>query len=138
MPANRYQTDASTSSRMRRVGLKNTAPEKAVRRLLSRAGYRYRLHCSDLPGTPDIVFRKKKKAIFVHGCFWHRHQGCSRCTMPKRNLRLWQQKFAATKRRDERNLKELQAAGWIPLVVWECILKDKENLLVILKNFLDR
>src|SRR5690606_4316459 len=90
-----------TSERMRRVGTKNTAPEMRVRKLLHSLGYRYRIHAHDLPGSTDIVFRGRKKAIFVHGCFWHRHEGCKRATTPATRRNYWQAKFDRNVQRDQ-------------------------------------
>ena len=124
------------SALMARVKGKNTKPEIIVRRLLHSYGFRYRLHRRDLPGTPDIAFMSRKKAVFVHGCFWHRHEGCSRCTTPKIRGPFWSEKFKANLERDRRKLTELAARGWESLVIWECETIDLERLLDRLSCFL--
>ncbi|WP_255341784.1 very short patch repair endonuclease [Jiella marina] len=127
------------SERMSRVRGKNTKPELYVRRLLHGMGYRYRLHRRDLPGNPDIVFGKRRKAIFVHGCFWHRHPdpGCRLTRTPKSRLEFWEPKFAANVARDARHQAALEAMGWKVLVVWECELVDKEQVKNELRHFLE-
>ena len=107
------------SRTMAKVKSKNTGPEMAVRRLLHRAGHRYRLHRSDLPGKPDLVFPKHRLALFVHGCFWHRH-GCKRSTTPKSNAEYWAEKFRRNKERDQKNRQALERLGWRHRVIWEC------------------
>lgn len=113
-------TNPARSRLMARVRQRGTAPELVVRSLLRKAGTKYRLNAKDLPGSPDIVHRGRRKAIFVHGCFWHRHPGCSRSTTPKQNFEFWQEKFDKNIQRDERNLAELRREGYYVLVVWEC------------------
>ena len=105
---------------MSRVRGKHTKPELAVRRLLHGLGYRFRLHRRDLPGSPDIVFPSRRVVVFVHGCFWHRHEGCRRTTDPKTRGDFWQAKFARNVRRDADNQTLLEAAGWKVVIVWEC------------------
>lgn len=108
------------SKRMSLVRAKDTKPEKRVRKLVYSMGYRYRLHVRDLPGCPDMVFRKKRKVIFVHGCFWHQHN-CSRGKrMPKSRIEFWQGKLQGNKNRDNKIIRQLKADGWSFLVVWEC------------------
>ena len=101
---------------------KNTKPEMAVRSYLHRAGLRFRLH-TDLPGKPDLVFPKHRTVVFVHGCFWHRHEGCRYTTIPRSNVEFWQLKFTGNVERDARNVAALKEAGWRVGVVWECALK---------------
>src|SRR4051794_4552594 len=120
MSRNGYLSDAATSRRMSKVRPLDTTPERLVRSLVTALGKRYRLHRYDLPGRPDLVFPGSRKVILVHGCFWHRHSGCKRCTTPARNAALWQEKFARTVARDEKNLAALAEQGWRVLVVWEC------------------
>jgi len=115
-------TKRRRSEIMARVRGKNTVPEMRVRRLVYSMGYRYRLHVRSLPGTPDLVFRKARKLIFVHGCFWHRHTGCVLARWPKSRTSFWREKLQANKARDRRNLRRLRRAGWRVLVVWECQL----------------
>ena len=107
---------------MSRVRSKNTGPEMAVRRLVYSLGYRYRLHERSLPGKPDLVFRAAKKAIFVHGCFWHQHMSaaCSASIQPKSNVEFWSTKLNANRDRDRRNQVSLAELGWSVLVIWEC------------------
>ena len=112
------------SANMAKVRGKNTGPEIRVRKVAHALGMRFRLHRLDLPGTPDLVFPKHRLAVFVHGCFWHRHQGCKRATMPSTRQEFWTAKFEATKLRDDRQTAELNAAGWKTLVLWECELRD--------------
>lgn len=116
--------DPETRSRMM-AGIRssNTKPEIALRKALHARGLRFRLHDRKLPGRPDIVLAKHRAAIFVHGCFWHRHEGCRYATMPATRQEFWQAKFRANVDRDKRNLANLHAIGWHPLVVWECELK---------------
>jgi DNA mismatch endonuclease (patch repair protein) len=99
-----------------------------VRRLLYRAGFRYRLHVPGLAGKPDLVFSARKKVIFIHGCFWHMHEGCGMSRLPKSRVEFWRSKLNANKERDARNLTELEAAGWEVLTVWECELREPELL----------
>lgn len=117
-------TPLQRSERMSRVRNKNTKPELAVRRLVSSLGYRYRLHAIDLPGHPDLVFRPKRRVIFVHGCFWHRHPGCMNCRMPKSRLPFWRAKLDENRARDKRSQRLLRALGWKCLIIWECQLRN--------------
>lgn len=114
---------ATRSKMMAGIGGKNTRPEVAIRKLLHHRGYRFSLHRSDLPGSPDICLPKYGITIFVHGCFWHQHPDCRYATMPSTNRVSWEEKFATTQLRDQRTLTELQALGWRTLVVWECGVK---------------
>ncbi|WP_445005895.1 very short patch repair endonuclease [Halomonas mongoliensis] len=109
---------------MRAVRQKDTAPEVIVRRLLFRLGLRFRLHVKRLPGSPDIVLRRHSTAIFVHGCYWHRHPGCKHATTPKTNRDYWLPKFKANVERDARQAEALRALGWRVLIVWECETRD--------------
>lgn len=113
---------------MRAVRQKNTAPELTVRRLLFQLGLRFRLHVKRLPGSPDIVLRKHSTAIFVHGCYWHRHPGCKYATMPKTHQAYWLPKFESNVERDARKAEALRALGWWVLVVWECETRDLVRL----------
>ncbi|MVA96664.1 DNA mismatch endonuclease Vsr [Nitratireductor sp. CAU 1489] len=121
---------------MRAVKSKNTGPEITVRRLLHAMGYRFRLHRKDLPGKPDIVFPSRTKVIFVHGCFWHGH-GCSKGRPPKSRLDYWLPKLEQNARRDRTKTEQLAAAGWDVLVVWQCELKELEELATRLQDFVD-
>jgi DNA mismatch endonuclease (patch repair protein) len=115
---------------MARVRGRDTKPEMQVRRALHAAGFRYRLHAKDLPGRPDIVFRSRKIAIFVHGCFWHRHDDpdCKLARMPKSRLEFWGPKLASNAARDERDIAALRDLGWTVLVVWECGLTKESTI----------
>ena len=118
--------DKETRSRMMSgIRGKNTKPELVVRSFLHRAGLRFRLH-ANLPGKPDLVLPKHNTAIFVHGCFWHRHIGCRFATNPASNQAFWQEKFQANVRRDARDRKQLASLGWRTFVVWGCQLADRE------------
>lgn len=107
---------------MAAVRQRNTAPELSFRHELRLLRVRFRLHRRDLEGTPDVVLPKSRVAVFVHGCFWHRHPNCPRASSPKRNRAFWLAKFAANVRRDARNARRLRADGWIVCTVWECRL----------------
>jgi DNA mismatch endonuclease (patch repair protein) len=123
-------TPSARSERMSRVRGKNTAPELAVRRLVHALGYRYRLHRHKLPGRPDLVFHKRHKAIFVHGCFWHRHgdSACKLARLPKSRLDFWVPKLEANRERDHKNEERLKMMGWQSLVIWECQVGDQAFL----------
>lgn len=108
---------------MSHIRSKNTKPEQLVRQALWHQGFRYRLHVKDLPGKPDIVLPKYKTAIFINGCFWHGHKGCKYYTLPKTNTDFWTAKVARNKNCDQRVWRELEAAGWAVIIVWECELK---------------
>ena len=122
---------------MGRIRSKDTTPELRVRRLVHGMGYRYRLHAKGLPGRPDLVFRPRRKAIFVHGCFWHRHEGCSRSQIPKTRTGFWQDKLDGNVRRDQTNEAALRSDGWGVLTIWECETKyDPERLTRRIERFL--
>ncbi len=108
--------------RMSRIRSSNTSPEIALRRALHALGLRFRLHRKDLPGKPDIVLPRYKAAVFVHGCFWHRHPGCNVATTPKSNTQFWVDKFDRNVARDARSSELLESQGWRVMVVWECEL----------------
>ncbi len=115
---------------------KNTKPELLVRSMLHRAGYRFSLHRKDLPGKPDIVLRKYKTVIFVHGCFWHRHKGCKGATTPKTRTEWWQQKFDRNVANDKKHNRALKKLGWNVITVWECELMKPEKVLAKLHRAL--
>ncbi|MBF0887823.1 MULTISPECIES: very short patch repair endonuclease [Gluconobacter] len=115
---------------MSRIRGRDTAPEIRLRSLLHRVGFRFRLHTKDLPGKPDIVLPKYHTVIFVHGCFWHRHEGCRNATKPSTRTEFWQAKFDGNVARDKRNKAALEAAGWTVITVWECELKANADRLV--------
>lgn len=122
---------------MRAVRSKNTKPELLLRSMLHRAGYRFRLHRRDLPGTPDLVFPSRRKVIEVRGCFWHGHERCRRAKVPVTRREYWEQKLEANKARDVRNEHSLHALGWKLLIVWECELIDPEKASKRVRGFLD-
>ena len=122
---------------MARIRSQDTQPKMKVRRLLYPLGYRYRLHRPDLPGSPDICFPARRKVIFVHGCFWHRHDGCARATTPKTRTSFWEERFRKNVIRDRRNITGLVEAGWETMVVWECETRDLERLAPRLVQFRD-
>src|SRR5262249_1476100 len=129
-------TVTDRSAIMRSVKSTNTKPELAVRRLLHRLGYRFRLHREDLPGKPDLVFPSRRKVIFIHGCFWHGHDCKRGARKPKQNAVYWSAKIERNVVRDRANLKILGAAGWQILTVWECEIKAHDELCSRLKAFL--
>lgn len=121
---------------MRSVKARDTVPELVVRRLLFSLGYRFRLHCGELPGKPDLVFGARKKAIFIHGCFWHQHAGCKRAKTPASNTEFWREKLHRNVERDRRVQAQLASAGWGYLVVWECEIADRRLFTERLRQFL--
>jgi DNA mismatch endonuclease, patch repair protein len=130
--------DPDRSALMARVRDKHSKPELVVRRMAHSLGYRFRLHRSDLPGTPDLVFPKSRKAIFVHGCFWHRHKGCSRTTSPKTRSHYWADKFETNIKRDAIKERNLRALGWDVLVIWECQTFNVDKLAKRIDGFCSR
>lgn len=122
---------------MKSVGTKNTGPELIVRQALTKLGYRYRLHRKDLPGSPDIAFIGRRKAIFVHGCFWHGHE-CQKGKAPRSRLEYWGPKLEKNKQRDERKAQELRELGWSVATIWQCELGDGTRLEERLVNFLGK
>lgn len=117
---------------------KDTKPEKIVRSLLHKMGYRFRLHVKELPGKPDIVLPRHKKIILVHGCFWHGHLNCKRASRPANNSEFWNRKIDSNIARDEENLKKLRCQGWEVLVVWQCQTGDIEALRKKLIKFMGK
>ena len=132
-------TKEQRSRQMGRIKGKNTKPELRVRKLIHRAGHRYRLHRKELPGKPDLVFPSKRKVIFVHGCFWHAHSKptCKKARIPKTNQNFWRDKFAANAARDRRNVEILAEMGWKVLTLWECELTDDKTILEKAEAFLN-
>src|SRR5690348_5782488 len=110
---------AARSALMSRIRGKDTKPELIVRSVLHRMGFRFGVHDKSLPGCPDIVLRARNAVIFVHGCFWHRHD-CGKAYLPKTRRRFWRRKFEGNVSRDKRNLSELKADGWKTMIIWEC------------------
>ena len=129
------RTTDSRSRLMSRIGSKHTKPELVVRSLLHRLGYRFRLHRKELPGRPDIVFIGRKKAIFVHGCFWHGH-GCRIGKLPKSNLEFWLPKIERNRARDREKRSELEQVGWMVEEIWQCEIKEFQTLESRLRSFL--
>ena len=124
------------SENMRRIRDKDTAPEMLVRRLVHNLGYRYRLHAKDLPGKPDLVFRGRKKAIFVHGCFWHFHSACREGRIPGSRIEFWEAKLRRNQERDQRHLMAMSQLKWKVLVIWECEIGNTQKLKQRLQKFL--
>ncbi|MGO8118029.1 very short patch repair endonuclease [Rhizobium leguminosarum] len=133
------ETPKHRSWQMSRIRSKDTKPEMQVRRIVHALGYRYRLHRRELPGKPDLVFGPRRKVIFVHGCFWHHHDGgnCRRARMPKSRLEYWEPKLQRNVRRDAENLKQLCERGWNVLVIWECQLANEGQLRERIIEFLE-
>lgn len=121
-------TPEKRSWNMSRIKGQNTGPERQLRSLLHNSGLRFRLHRKDLPGKPDIVLPKYKTVIFVNGCFWHRHKGCTLAYTPKSRVDFWLAKFERTIERDAQKTRELRVAGWNVLIVWECEINSEPGL----------
>lgn len=123
---------------MSRVRAKNTAPERLVRSIAHRLGFRFRLYGRQLPGTPDLVFSSRCKVIFVHGCFWHQHACRLGQRLPATNREYWLPKLKRNKERDIRNVRLLRSKGWSVLIIWECQTKDLRSLSKKINRFLER
>ena len=121
---------------MSKVKQRHTKPEIAVRKLLHRLGYRFRLHSKKLPGTPDIILPKYKTVIFVHGCFWHQHEECRKARRPTSNVEFWNEKLDKNIERDKRKESELKDSDWKVLTIWDCEIKDENSLIEKVKHFL--
>lgn len=121
---------------MSSVKQRHTKPEITVRKILHRHGFRFRLHNKKLPGTPDIVLPKHKAVIFVHGCFWHQHEGCRKSRRPTSNVEFWNEKLDRNIVRDNQKESELKNSGWKVLTLWDCEIKDEDSLIEKVKNFL--
>jgi DNA mismatch endonuclease (patch repair protein) len=121
------KTPAQRSANMRKIRSANTGPELTVRKMLHAMGLRFRLHDKSLPGKPDIVLRRKKTAVFVHGCFWHSHK-CSRGRLPKTTSAFWHEKIGGNVKRDRKVRSALRKIGWRTVIVWQCELKDRRRL----------
>lgn len=126
------------SEMMSKVRSKDSVAEKKVRSALHASGYRFRLHRKDLPGTPDIVLPKLRLIILVHGCFWHRHDGCSKASTPKSNREFWEKKFSENIARDIRTKSALETLGWRVVVTWECEVKKSEKSNIVSSIFLKK
>jgi len=129
-------TDVTTSAKMRKIRQFGTTPELCIRRLITGLGLRYRIANRDLPGSPDLANRSRRWVVFVHGCFWHRHEGCKRTTTPARNRGFWLNKFRENVDRDERKRRELIQMGFGVLVIWECETKVPSKALRKLRRFM--
>jgi DNA mismatch endonuclease (patch repair protein) len=128
VPRERLVTDPKRRALMQRVRRNGTAAERAVANICRELGLPYRLNVKSLPGSPDLANKARRWAIFVHGCFWHRHQGCARATTPKRNALFWQEKFKSNQKRDAAKIATLRSAGFQVAVVWECETADLRML----------
>lgn len=124
------------SERMSRIRGKDSTPELKLRRLVHGLGFRYRLHVRELPGQPDLAFPSRRAVIFMHGCFWHRHEGCKLARLPKSKLEFWGDKLETNKQRDISHQQRLRDLGWRVLVVWECELNDVCRVSEIVSEFL--
>ena len=134
-----HKVSEQRSRNMSAIKSKNTKPEIKVRKLLHSMGYRFRLHSKDLPGSPDIVLPKYKTVIFVHGCFWHRHQNCKYASTPKTRQEFWNKKFNENINRDKINQENLSSKGWKIIIIWECEIKNKKiNLEQIFKKVIKK
>jgi DNA mismatch endonuclease (patch repair protein) len=134
-------TDEIRRRNMRKIRSTGMKPELAIRKLLHKNGYRYRLHRYDLPGRPDIVFSGRRKIVFVHGCYWHQHDkpACKLAHRPKSNMSYWLPKLERNRRRDVEHISALKALGWSTLVIWECeIGKNPQRLFRRLRRFLSK
>ncbi|MDR0807761.1 MAG: very short patch repair endonuclease [Gemmobacter sp.] len=129
-----HLTPEARSLNMAKIRGKDTGPELLVRRVAHALGLRFRLHRRDLPGTPDLVFPGRRIALFVHGCFWHRHPGCRRAYAPKSRVEFWQAKFEGNIARDARKQEELTTRGWIVVTIWECETRDLDRLHEIIRE----
>lgn len=134
----RIAPSAHRSWNMSRIKSGNTAPEIAVRSMLHRLGYRFRLHHRRLPGRPDIVLKRHRAVVFVHGCFWHRHRGCKFAFVPKSNVVFWTTKFEGNVARDKEAIRRLQRDGWRVLVIWECTVSAPARLQRDINGFFRR
>ena len=131
-----HKVSEQRSRNMSAIKSKNTKPEIKVRKVLHSMGYRFRLHRKDLPGSPDIVLPKYKTVIFVHGCFWHRHQNCKYASNPKTRREFWKKKFKENIERDKKTQEKLKNLGWKTNIVWECEVKNREILFLKLEEIL--
>ena len=134
-----HKVSEQRSRNMSAIKSKNTKPEIKVRKVLHSMGYRFRLHSKDLLGSPDIVLPKYKTVIFVHGCFWHRHQNCKYASTPKTRQEFWNKKFNENINRDKINQENLSSKGWKIIIIWECEIRNKKiNLEQIFKKVIKK
>lgn len=132
-------TKEKRSQVMSKIRGKNTKPELLLRSALFKLGLRYRIHRRDLPGKPDIIFPRLKKALFVHGCFWHFHQDCREGRIPSTNSKFWKEKLEKNILKDKRNIKSLEDMGWQVITIWECdIEKRLDETLIMLQKFISK
>ena len=131
---------AERSERMALIRSKDTGPEMAIRSLVHGLGYRYRLHGPRVPGRPDLVFAGRRKVIFVHGCFWHRHpdSSCKLARLPRSRLDFWRPKLEKNRQRDDEVARELAEQGWKALTIWECQLDNMADIAEKVRSFLER
>ena len=129
-----HKVSEKRSRNMTAIKSKNTKPEIKVRKVLHSMGYRFRLHSKDLPGSPDIVLPKYKTVIFVHGCFWHRHENCKYASTPKTRKEFWESKFKVNVKRDLEIQEKIKNIEWRSVVIWECELKNLDQLLMKLEK----
>ncbi len=132
-----HVTPHKRSKIMAAVRSKDTKPEMMIRRLVYSMGYRYKLHSDALPGKPDLVFSSKKKVVFVHGCFWHGHNGCNKAQLPKSRTDFWQDKIENNVRRDKRVKRALNRKGWRYLIIWQCQINNLEKVKAKIYTFLN-
>ncbi len=133
----KHVSPISRSENMSRIRGKDTKPEIKVRKLIHALGYRFRLHGRNLPGSPDLAFPGKRAVIFVHGCFWHRHPGCVKCTFPKTRIEFWKDKFEKNVERDLRAVSQLHQLGWRVMTIWECESINERDVRSRVSQFLD-
>ena len=132
-----HKVSERRSRNMSAIKSKNTKPEIKVRKVLHSMGYRFRLHRKDLPGSPDIVLPKYKTVIFVHGCFWHRHENCKYASNPKTRKEFWENKFKTNVKRDKEIQEKIKNIGWKSVVIWECEVRNIESIEEKIKRFLN-
>lgn len=132
-------TTQQRSELMGKIGPKHSKPEKAIRSIVHRMGYRFRLHRRDLPGTPDIVLPRLRKVIFMHSCFFHGHRRCKRASLPATRQEFWQRKIDGNAKRDRATCRKLRRLGWGCLVVWQCEVKksNEDHLKAKIRKFLE-
>lgn len=130
-------TPEQRSRRMSAIRAKGTKPEITIRRFVYSLGYRYRLHAKNLPGKPDLVFKQRKKVIFVHGCFWHHHENCKKARLPQSRQEYWHKKILANASRDKVNIESLEKMGMKVLVIWECEIEKKDVIENKIRKFLE-
>ena len=131
-----HEVSEQRSRNMSAIKSKNTKPEIKVRKFLHSMGYRFRLHRKDLPGKPDLVLPKYRTAIFVNGCFWHQHKECKYSRLPKTNIDFWKRKLEGNSQRDKLNQSKLKDMGWKVIIIWECQIKEIENIRYFIKETL--